>query len=78
MPSNTLLLADVSENFKTMCLETYELDPAKFLSASRLAWQASLKNVKVKLRILTDINIIKSRKRYYKRNMSLYLSICNS
>ena len=30
--SNTLLLADVFENFRSMCLEIYELDPAKFLS----------------------------------------------
>ena len=32
--SNTLLLVDVFENFRNMCLEIYELDPAKFLSAS--------------------------------------------
>ena len=31
--NNTLLLADVFENFRNMCLEIYELDPAKFLSA---------------------------------------------
>ena len=34
--SNTLLLADVFENFRNMCLEIYELDPAKFLSAPGL------------------------------------------
>ena len=31
--SNALLLADVSDKFKNVCLEMYELDPAKFLSA---------------------------------------------
>ena len=31
--SDTLLLADVFENFRNMCLEIYELDPAKFLPA---------------------------------------------
>ena len=35
--SNTLLLPDVIDNFKNMCLEIYEPDPAKFLSASGLA-----------------------------------------
>ena len=35
--SGTLLLADVFEDFRNMCLEIYELDPAKFLSAPRLA-----------------------------------------
>ena len=38
--SDTLLLADVYENFRNTCLEIYELDPEKFLSASRLAWHA--------------------------------------
>ena len=32
--SKTLLLADVFENFQIMCLEIYELDLAKFLSAT--------------------------------------------
>ena len=36
--SNTLLLADVSENFKNICLKIYELNPAKFISPSGLAW----------------------------------------
>ena len=41
--SDTLLLADVFENFRNMCIEVYELDPAHFLSAPGLAWQACLK-----------------------------------
>ena len=36
--SDTLLLADVSENFRNKCIEIYELDPAHFLSAPGLAW----------------------------------------
>ena len=31
--SNTLLSADIFENFRNMCLEINELDPAKLLSA---------------------------------------------
>ena len=46
--SNTMLLADASENFSSMCLEIYELDPAKFLSAPGLAWKTVFKNTKVK------------------------------
>ena len=37
--SNTLLSADVFENFRNMCLEKYELDPAKFFSAPGLVWK---------------------------------------
>ena len=40
--SNTLLLANVFETFTNMCLDIYELDPAKFLSAPGVAWQAAL------------------------------------
>ena len=36
--SDTLLLADVFENFRNMCINIYELDPAKFLSATGIAW----------------------------------------
>ena len=56
--SDTLLLADVFENFRNMFLKIYELDPAKFLSAPGLAWQAVLKKTKVKLDLLADINML--------------------
>ena len=36
--SDTLLLADVFENFTDMCIKVYELDPAHFLPAPGLAW----------------------------------------
>ena len=38
--SETLLRADVFENFRNMCIKVYELDPANFLTAPGLAWQA--------------------------------------
>ena len=37
--SDTLLLADVFENFRNMCIKVYELDLAHVLSAPGLAWQ---------------------------------------
>ena len=40
--SNTILHADVFENFRDKCIEIYRLDPAYFLSPG-LAWQARLK-----------------------------------
>ena len=56
--SDTLLLADVFENFTKICLKIYHLDPVKFLSAPELAWQAALKKTEVKLELLTDIDML--------------------
>ena len=41
-----LLLADVFENLQNMCLETYELDPAKSTSAAGLACHAAWRKLK--------------------------------
>ena len=56
--SNTLLLDDVFENFQNMCLEIYEIDLACFLTASELAWKTALKKAKVKLYLLSDIDML--------------------
>ena len=56
--SDALLLADVFENFRNMCVKIYELDLAKFLSFPGLAWQAAFKKTKVKLDLLTDIDML--------------------
>ena len=50
--SDTLLLADVFENFRNKRIEIYALDPAHFLSAPGLSWQACLKKTEVKLELL--------------------------
>ena len=39
--SDTLLLADVFENIRNMCLKIYELNPACFLTAPGLVWKAA-------------------------------------
>ena len=56
--SDTLLLADVFQNFRDKCIEIYELDPPYFLSAPRLAWQTCLKKTGVKLEFLTGNDML--------------------
>ena len=56
--SDTLLLADVFENFRYACMKNYELDPAHFISLAGLAWQACLKKTNVELELLTDYDIL--------------------
>ena len=58
LKSDTLLLADVFENFRKMSLKFYHLDPVKFVSAPGLAWQAALKKTEAKLELLTDTDML--------------------
>ena len=56
--TDTLLLADVFENFRNKCIDIYGLDPVYFVSTPGLAWQACLKKTEVKLELLTDYHMI--------------------
>ena len=56
--SDTLLLADVFEKFRNTCIKVYELDPAHFLSAPELAWQACLKKTELELELITNVGIL--------------------
>ena len=56
--SDTLLLADVFENVRGMCVKVYELDPTYFLSLPGLAWQACLKKTNIELALLTDYEML--------------------
>ena len=56
--SDTLLLADIFENFRNMCIEVYELDLVYFLSAPGLAWHACLKKTGVKLELKLELMLI--------------------
>ena len=55
---DVLLLADVFENFRNICLENYELDPAHYYTAPGLAWDAALKVTGVNLELLSDIDML--------------------
>ena len=76
LKSGTLLLGDVLENFRKICLKVYHLDPVKYLLAPGLGWQAALKKTEVKLELLTDIDILLMVEKGIRgRNMSYNSSI---
>ena len=50
--SDTLLLADVFENFRNTCIKVYELDPAHFLFITRISMTSMFKKNKHEIRII--------------------------
>jgi len=52
--TDVALLADVSENFRNLCLEQYGLDPAHYYTSPGLSWDALLKKTGVELELFTD------------------------
>ena len=53
---DVLLLADIFENFREVCLENYKIDPAYYFTSPGLFWDAMLKETKIKLELLSDID----------------------
>ena len=52
--SDTLLLADVFETFRTTTMKTHKVDPAHYFTAPGLTWDAMLLFTKIKLELLQD------------------------
>ena len=48
---DVLLVADVFEEFRSICLDYYGLDPAHYFTTPNLAWDALLKKTGVKLQL---------------------------
>ena len=48
------LLADVFQTFRATSKEAYDLDPASFLSAPQLAWNAMLRFIKRPIELISD------------------------
>ena len=58
LKSDVLLLSDVFENFRDVCLDNYRLDPIFYYTAPGLAWDACLKITKVELELLHDYDML--------------------
>ena len=55
--TDTVLLADVFENFRKVCREKYGLNPAHYYTSPGLNWDALLKKTGVELELLTDLDM---------------------
>ena len=85
LKSDVLILSDVVENFRNVCLNSYKLDPLHFFSALRLTWEALLKHFKAEISSFSDKDmhtfiekgikggVSHSMKRYAKENNEIYM-----
>ena len=57
LKTDVCLLGDLFENFRSICLEQYGLDPAHYFSSPGLSWVALLKKTGVNLELLTNVDM---------------------
>ena len=58
LQTDVILLANVFESFRCVCLDNYGLDPAHFYIAPGLAWEACLTKTGIRLDLLLDPDML--------------------
>ena len=58
LKTDTILLANVFESFRSVCMKNYGLDQAHFYTAPGLAWKACLKKTGIRLELLLDPDML--------------------
>ena len=56
--TDVVLLSNVFESFRRVCLENYGLDPSHFYTAPGLAWKACLKKTGIRLELLLEPDML--------------------
>lgn len=72
LTSDVLLLADVFENFRTVCQQHYKLDPAQYFTLPGFSWDAMLRCTSVQLELLTDMDML----HFFKKGIRGGVSTC--
>ena len=58
LKSDVMLLSDVFQNFRKICLKYYKLDPCHYFSSPGLSWDAMLKMTNIELELMTDVDML--------------------
>ena len=58
LKTDVLLLTDIFEEFRKVCLDNYKLDPAWYYTSPGLAWDAALRMTGVELELLHDQDML--------------------
>lgn len=72
LTADVLLLADIFENYRDLCLKTYSLDPAHYFTAPGLSWDAMLRYTRVHLDLLVDVDML----HFFKKSIRGGCSTC--
>ena len=72
LKADVLLLADVFEKFIKTCLNYCGLDPCHYFIAPGLRWDAMLKMTRVKLDLISDIDMHLFIEKSYERRYFIY------
>lgn len=59
LKTDVLILSDIFEKFRKTCKQHYQLDPAHFITAPQLSFDAMMIHTGVKLELLNDLSMIR-------------------